>query len=192
MTTSASINNNESRPAALYRIIWRWHFYAGLFCIPFVLTLAISGTIYLFKPQIDAWVDRPFQELAIGDQRASPSELIATALGAVEGSRFLQYQLPESDRHAVIVAVEDQGEKILVYLNPYTEEVLKVIGYESQFIRQVRTFHGELLAGNVGSVVVELAGCWAIVLILSGLYLWWPRSAEGLAGIVYPRLKRRG
>src|SRR5690606_29980906 len=22
--------------------------------------------------------------------------------------------------------------------------------------------------------------------------LWWPRSAEGLAGIVYPRLKRRG
>jgi uncharacterized iron-regulated membrane protein len=27
-----------------YRSVWRWHFYAGLFCIPFVLWLACTGT----------------------------------------------------------------------------------------------------------------------------------------------------
>ena len=41
--------------SALYRTIWRWHFYAGLFCIPFVLWLALTGSIYLFKPQVEAW-----------------------------------------------------------------------------------------------------------------------------------------
>jgi uncharacterized iron-regulated membrane protein len=44
-----------------YRAIWRWHFYAGLFCIPFVTVLAVSGSIYLFKPQIESWIDRHSQ-----------------------------------------------------------------------------------------------------------------------------------
>jgi uncharacterized iron-regulated membrane protein len=90
------------------------------------------------------------------------------------------------------VSLSDQQQKMLVYVHPYTLKILKVVGYEDQLIRQVRTFHGELLAGNVGSVLVELAGCWAIVLIISGLYLWWPRDARGLAGIVYPRLYQGG
>ena len=38
----------------LYRAIWRWHFYAGLFVVPFILLLALTGAIYLFKPQLDA------------------------------------------------------------------------------------------------------------------------------------------
>src|SRR3546814_7927493 len=29
-----------------YNAVWRWHFYAGLFCIPFVIWLALTGTIY--------------------------------------------------------------------------------------------------------------------------------------------------
>ena len=41
-----------------YRALWRWHFHAGLFCIPFVIVLALTGSIYLFKPQIDAFADR--------------------------------------------------------------------------------------------------------------------------------------
>ena len=35
-------------PAALYRTIWRWHFYAGLFVLPFILILSVTGSIYLF------------------------------------------------------------------------------------------------------------------------------------------------
>lgn len=31
--------------------------------------------------------------------------------------------------------------------------------------------HGQLLAGDPGSYAVELAACWAIVVILSGLFL---------------------
>lgn len=41
-----------------YRAVWRWHFYAGIFCIPFVVVLAISGAIYLFKADIEGWAER--------------------------------------------------------------------------------------------------------------------------------------
>ena len=43
-----------------YRTVWRWHFYAGLFCIPFVLWLSLTGTIYLFKPQVEKFLDRNY------------------------------------------------------------------------------------------------------------------------------------
>jgi hypothetical protein len=36
-----------------YRVVWRWHFYAGLFVVPFMVMLAVTGIIYLFKPQLD-------------------------------------------------------------------------------------------------------------------------------------------
>ena len=38
---------------SLYRAIWRWHFFAGLLVIPFMLNLAVTGSLYLFKDEID-------------------------------------------------------------------------------------------------------------------------------------------
>jgi uncharacterized iron-regulated membrane protein len=47
-------SSSESPANRFYRTVWRWHFYAGLFVIPFMLILAATGLIYLFKPQLDA------------------------------------------------------------------------------------------------------------------------------------------
>ncbi len=44
--------------------------------------------------------------------------------------------------------------------------------------------------GDRGSMIVELAASWAIVMIVTGLYLWWPRQANRLAGVLYVRLSR--
>ena len=38
---------------ALYRAIWRWHFYAGLFTVPFLIALAISGMMILWIGFLD-------------------------------------------------------------------------------------------------------------------------------------------
>ena len=48
--------------------------------------------------------------------------------------------------------------------------------------------HGNLLIGRVGGWLVELAASWAIVMIVTGLYLAWPRG-RGLAGVVWPRAR---
>ena len=48
----------KSRSMPSYAAVWRWHFYAGLFCIPFVLWLSLTGSIYLFRPQVEALIER--------------------------------------------------------------------------------------------------------------------------------------
>jgi uncharacterized iron-regulated membrane protein len=68
-----------------YPTVWRWHFYAGLFCIPFILWLSLTGGVYLFKPQIEAWLDRPYAAVAPPGPRAGPAAEVAAALKAVPG-----------------------------------------------------------------------------------------------------------
>lgn len=182
----------SDQASKLYRTIWRWHFYAGLFCIPLVLTLSFTGAIYLFKPQIESWVDRAYQNIEITGVRASPQEQIRAAQAHLVAAKFASYRLPEHANQAVVITLMQSGNRHLVYINPYTLEVLKEVSYDNQFIRIIRALHGELLLGDVGSILVETAGCWAIVLIVTGLFLWWPRGSQGLAGVLYPRVSLGG
>jgi uncharacterized iron-regulated membrane protein len=177
---------NNSR--ALYRTIWRWHFYAGVFCIPFVILLSLTGAIYLFKPYYESWQENKYHQLDVGGEKLSANEQIQAALDAIPNGKFLSYRLPQTETEAVLINVQAE-QKWQVFVNPYTGEVLDKQQSQWMLMNLVKTIHGELLMGNAGSILVELAACWAIVLIVTGLYLWWPRNANGLAGVIYPRLR---
>jgi uncharacterized iron-regulated membrane protein len=180
-------NEQERR---FYRAVWRWHFYAGIFCIPLVIWLACTGSIYLFKPQIERWLDRPYDHLAISGPRATPEQIANAALNAVPQSSLHYYELPPSSNAATRVIVGVGKEEYRVYVHPQTLQILKVVNEDQRPMRIVFRLHGELLAGDWGSRVVELAASWAIVLIISGLYLWWPRQSEKLAGVLWIRLRK--
>ena len=172
-----------------YRALWRWHFHAGLFCIPFVLVLALSGSIYLFKPQIDAFADRDVDSLGVRGQRATGDAQIAAAIASLPGSKLFVYEIPREPDDAVRVHLyAPDGTGRIVYVHPETLAILKTVPHTARLTEIVRTLHGELLAGRTGSILVELAACWSIIMIVTGLYLWWPRDTRGAAGVLYPRL----
>lgn len=175
-------------PFNLYRTLWRWHFYAGLFCVPFIIILALSGSLYLFKPQIEAWLDRPYAHLAFAGAPANADAQIAAALAAVPGGRLKSYEVRHDPHDGARIEVSANGETVLVYIHPQSLAVLQTTKVKDRPMEVIKTLHGELLMGDRGSNIVELAASWAIVMVVSGLYLWWPRQAQGLAGVVWPRL----
>lgn len=190
MTASSPALAKARRTIFDYRAIWRWHFYAGLFCAPFIVILAITGSIYLFKPQVEAWLDRPYDHLTLTGKPVSAQAQVDAALKAVPGSRLRTYEVRREADDAARVVVGQKGENILVYVHPETLQILKVINQDDRLMDIDKTIHGELLMGDNGSILVELAACWAIVMVVTGLYLWWPRQAQGLGGVLYPRLGR--
>ena len=86
-----AISSKALSSKEIYRMLWRWHFYAGVFAIPFVIILSITGAIYLFKPQIDAINDAPYRNLAITGQPATADQQLAAALAAVPNSSFFAF-----------------------------------------------------------------------------------------------------
>lgn len=175
-----------------YRAIWRWHFYASLLCVPIVIILAVSGSIYLFKAEIERQLDAPYDHLALNGPQQPASKQIQAALDAIPGSDFQSYEIPESDTSASRVLVQKDGETIRVYVHPATLEVLHSIPENQRFMRQIFRLHGELMIGDRGSNLVELAASWTIIMLLTGLVLWWPRHWNGGAGVIYPRLRHGG
>jgi uncharacterized iron-regulated membrane protein len=174
----------------LYRTLWRWHFYAGLFCLPFIAVLAITGSIFLFKPQIDAWEERAFDHLELTSEPRPLADQVAAAQARFPQARFKGLEWRADPADAVRVLLLTPGaEAIRVYVRPDTLEILRTIPEKKRLSMIVRTIHGELLAGDAGAIFVELVGAWAIGMVLSGLYLWWPRGQRGFGGILYPRLK---
>jgi uncharacterized iron-regulated membrane protein len=172
-----------------YRALWRWHFHAGILCIPFVLVLALTGSIYLFKLQIDAFADRGVDSLEIHGRRASGEAQIAAAIASLPGSKLFTYEVPLEPNDAVRVHLyATDGAGRIVYVHPETLAVLKTVPHTHRLTEFVKTIHFNLFAGRTGSILIELAASWAIVMLGTGLYLWWPRDRQGLKGVLYPRL----
>ena len=172
---------------SFYRTIWRWHFYASLFVMPLVLLLATTGAIYLFKLQLDRWEERAFSNLSTHGA-VSPNAQLAAVMDAHPGAQFHGYRLParEGDAAVIHVGLADGRAMRDVYVSPQGK-VLGSFDPESRISATVSRIHGSLLIGRVGDWIVELAACWAIVMILTGLYMWWPRG-QGLRGVVWPRI----
>ncbi len=183
---------DAAQRTALYRLLWRWHFYAGLFVVPMMILLALTGSVYLFKPQLDRWQESGWHGLDQSGE-VSPDVQLQAVLTAFPGARFQSYRLPERPGDAALVHVALAG------TGPATRDVFvspqgKVLGSrdpEALISAVVQKIHGQLLLGHPGSWVVEIAASWAIVLILSGLYLGWPRG-RGLAGVLWPRVHLPG
>jgi uncharacterized iron-regulated membrane protein len=94
-------NGRRTPGARWYNAVWRWHFYAGLFCIPFIIWLSLTGTIYLWRPQLEALLDWPYDRLPVAGRTVSPDAQVGAALGAVPGSSLHKYILPEHPGNAV-------------------------------------------------------------------------------------------
>jgi uncharacterized iron-regulated membrane protein len=175
-----------------YAAIWRWHFYAALFCLPFFCWLAVTGSVYLFRPDIEAWLDRPYESLQLDGPRAAPSSEARAAVAAVPGSTFSHYEPPATPTGAAQIVVAKGGDLYRIYVHPSTLRPMSIGRDDHRLMEIVAHLHGQLLLGNRGSMLVEVAGSWGIVMILTGLYLWLPRGAWRLGGLVYPRLGQRG
>lgn len=175
----------------LHLTIWRWHFYAGLLVAPFMLILATTGAIYLFNDEINDALHRDQRFVAADVTPQPPSRLIAAALADYPGGSATRVDMPAPGRSAQVFVTPALGDPVRVYVDPGTAEVLGSYVYARTLVGFADVAHGSLMLGKFGDGVVELVACWGMILVVTGLYLWWPRELR-LGGVVAPRLKARG
>jgi uncharacterized iron-regulated membrane protein len=136
--------------SALYRTLWRWHFYAALFVIPFILILSLTGAIYLFKPQTDRWEERAYQGLSIANA-VSPDAQLDAAIAAFPGARFDSYRLPEIEGDAAMIHLGFGDAMRDVYVSPQGK-VLGSADPDARISAFVHDLHGALQAGKWGDM----------------------------------------
>ncbi|WP_132251280.1 PepSY-associated TM helix domain-containing protein [Methylobacterium segetis] len=173
---------SAARPSgdAVYRAVWRWHFYAGLLCLPFLILLSVTGSLYLFKDEINATL---FAHRTVVAPRAtpplSPDRLLFNASEAVPGATPVALTDPADPAGSAVVTMAEGAGKTLVYLDPYTGDVLDRVPRDDEALTVVRRLHSLAYFGPVANGVIEVVAGFAIILVVTGTYLWWPRRQSG-------------
>lgn len=165
----------------LYRAVWRWHFYAGLLVLPFMITLAITGALYLFRDEIDGIVHANLKQVEMreGVAKATPSEMVAAALATHPGTA-VKFTAPASPSSSVEITVSTATEgKLAVYVDPYSGKVLGTLPDRGTIMWTIRYLHSLKYFGSFTRALIEIAGGWSILLVGTGIYLWWPRRQTG-------------
>ncbi|MEL4308559.1 PepSY-associated TM helix domain-containing protein [Joostella sp. CR20] len=170
----------------LNKWLWKWHFIAGLISLPFILLLSVTGTIYLFKAQYEAPIYKPIKEVIAEGTPISYQEQweIANANAIKKPNGMI---IPSETTQATEFTSGMFGEATSLFVNPYQGSISGEIIPKESFMYKVRKLHGELLMGSYGTKIVELIACWMVVLIITGLYVWWPERGWKIKGYFIPR-----
>lgn len=159
------------------KIVGKLHLWLGLTAGLIVCFLGITGCILAFEREIeDATQAYRFAQV----KEATP--LPPSALGAIAVRR-----LPGKKLHSVsyqpghsAVASFYNGDPeyyYLVFLDPYSGKVLKVKDMSRDFFRIIIDGHFYLwLPPKVGQPIVASATMIFVVLMITGIILWWPKN----------------
>jgi uncharacterized iron-regulated membrane protein len=209
--TAFAKGSEADRRSRFWRTVWRVHFYAGMLVIPFLVTLAITGTLILYEDPINGITDHdlhavdpdgssPRDRLALDDQVAAVRDAYPDlTVGGVTP--------PDGATGSTMVSLaEGDDDAREVYVDPYTGDLLGSKRYHDDLPGLARRIHGNLLFGwkvpmpslagitpvAVGDLMIELMASWGLVLVATGVYLWWPRKREAGKALLKPRLSKKG
>jgi uncharacterized iron-regulated membrane protein len=195
MSLAADLSLPPARSAPLsrrfYITAWRWHFYAGLYVAPFLIMLAVTGLIMLWTSAIygrdgeKTYVVEPQSTIAAVSAQAE------TAVGDVAG-QIVQYIAPRTPDQASLFRVNQGEASFMVAVDPYTAKVLGHWDRRNGLYDIAELIHGTLLIGDLGDRLIEIAAGFAIMLVVTGLYLWWPRDNSGFRSVLVPQLSAKG
>ena len=192
-TATPSANDGafaRARFGALYSAAWRWHFYAGLYVLPFLTMLAVTGLIMLWTSVLSG---RDGEWIAVQPQgeALAVSAQADAALAAVPGSELVGYIAPRSDALAAIFKLKTADDTVMVAVDPYRGQVLEQFPRRQGLYDLADEIHGTLLLGDLGDRLIEVAASLAMVLIATGLYMWWPRGT-GVKAALVPNVRAKG
>ena len=67
---------------------------------------------------------------------------------------------------------------MVFYVNPYTAEVLGSMVQGERFVNWSRKLHSSYLQSDGWRWMIELAASWMMVMLITGVYLWWPHGQQ--------------
>lgn len=152
------------------------HLFLGLASGIGILIISLTGALYAFSTEIETFTQR-YKKVEVRNQEMIfPSVAFSKAQEANPGKSIhgVVYQNPD-DALEVIYYQPEPFYYGVAYLNPYSGDVIKVRNIRHTFFGFVLDGHVALwLPYDIGYPVVTVICLIFIVMLISGIVLWWP------------------
>ncbi|MBL4569748.1 MAG: PepSY domain-containing protein [Alcanivorax sp.] len=191
------VTQSLSAPTRFYRAVWRWHFLIGVLVIPFLFLLAFSGLLMLLSKPLDTALNQSLLAVEAGTDPLPASALLQTVKQQYPHALVKLYLPPQAADQSARFSLQPHSHAghgghhapaTVVYLNPYTGQILGDQDPAASLYAGIKDFHGSLFLGDLGDALIEIAAGLAVLMILTGLYLAWPK--DGLRVLMPSRTLR--
>ncbi len=167
----------------LKKLIGKIHLWLGLASGLVVFIVAITGCIYAFQVEIRDLTE-PYRFVK-PQQTATlpPSVLKSTAEKELPGKHIhaVLYDGPERAAQVIFFNFEPDYYYYYVFVDQYTGEVLEVKDMEADFFQFILNGHFYFwLPAHIGQPFVASMTLVFVVLLISGIILWWPKKKKSV------------
>ncbi|MDR6942451.1 PepSY-associated TM helix domain-containing protein [Mucilaginibacter pocheonensis] len=158
------------------KIILFCHRWLGFISGLVVFIVSITGCIFCFQDEIQDALHSYRKVEVQYKPYVDPSILKAEALKDRAGATASYMYYYGIDRPAGVLVNLPKNQMLYVYLNPYTGKIIHTENPAKNFFIIVEFIHLYLLLpARVGSLVVGISVIIFMVIMITGLILWWPK-----------------
>lgn len=174
MTIAGNIPHRGLRRVAFYL-----HLGAGLFLGAWLVLVSLSGSLIVFRPEMEDVLQRPLTRVPAGTSSVPIQHLLDLARAAHPGATFHTVNLPTRPGRSVSFWGHDaHGRSFHAFADPHTGRLLGSALADRNLTEWVYLFHAQLLGGELGERINGVGALAWVGLILSGLVLWIPRKGR--------------
>lgn len=184
---------SHKKKTPIKKVIGFLHLWLGLISGIIVFIVAVTGCLFVFQQEISNVVHRDKFSVAVPNKSAAVlplsvlKEKADKALGAnatfittykdpTKAWEFMCYKAGNQDALTFFGTIEKYES---AFVNPYSGEVTGRIDYTKDFFVIVKYIHWSLLLNTVyGQPIVGYATLIFVILLITGLVLWWPKNLK--------------
>ncbi|MGI4832867.1 MAG: PepSY-associated TM helix domain-containing protein [Janthinobacterium lividum] len=158
------------------KAVGKLHLWLGLASGLVVLIVSLSGAVFVFQDEIRD-LTQPWRHVAVQTGPMLPPSVLQAAAARAKPGFTPSWTTYNGPGRSTAVYLSQGEEVYYAFLNPYSGQVLQVQSLRSDFFTTVQYLHMYLLLPPaVGKWVVDVAVIIFVVMLISGLVLWWPRN----------------
>ena len=153
------------------------HLVAGVFAGVFIFIMSVTGVLLAFEKQMVSWTDRSIRVSApSGAARMPPAELVARVSADHKGVVPASIALSATADAPLLVLVGQTNWLVDPYSGATISESAPRL---RRFFRTVTDWHRYLAMAGESRTVGKMLTGWGnflfLWMVISGVYLWWPR-----------------
>ncbi len=135
--------------------------------------LGLTGSILVWRAPLERAIYPHLFVAATGARLASPSQFMEAVRVAQPAAKINRIHLPEEPGDTVEVRFKLEDENFLAYLDPQSAQLRGIVSADGTLTGWIFELHRTLLLKN-GSWINTIGAIGGCVVMLSGLWLWWP------------------